>query len=182
MNEKNKIPAEMLIEQAPAMIRRWNARLECEYCNARWLHFRGRTAEQEKSYGWQEGIHPDDSAWCVKMLDASAPKPAGFEMEYRLRRSDGAWRRVFEQWAPLAGGDGRLCGYVSTAVDITDKPFTQPPAPAGQTHVVEMCASCKKIFEGEIWHTMELYFEKNTPFRFSHSICPECTKRLYKKT
>lgn len=170
-----------LIENLPAMVRRWNKRLECEYCNGRWLDFRGRDAGKEKGYGWLDGVHPDDSAWCMKMLDASSPKPGGFEIEYRLQRADGAWRRVFEQWAPLEHAGNKPHGYVSVAIDITDKQFTQPPAPAAKTKVIEMCASCKKISEGNAWHTMELYFERNTPYRFSHSVCPECTKRLYKK-
>lgn len=172
---------EMLIDLAPVMVRRWTAALECAYCNKRWLDFRGRAFGQEKGIGWRDGLHPEDASWCVGALDGSAPPKEAFWLEYRLRRHDGAWRRVFEQWEPVPGQDGRIAEYISAAFDITDKPFAAPPAPHGQTKLVELCASCKKVREGGTWHTFELYLERNTPFKFSHGLCPACNERLYER-
>jgi hypothetical protein len=49
-----------------------------------------------------------------------------------------------------------------------------------------MCCSCKRIrradanpAENESWQTIEGYITENTDSQISHSICPECTKKLY---
>lgn len=52
--------------------------------------------------------------------------------------------------------------------------------------MLHICANCKRIrMEGadpdiqESWVAIEYYLRKRTEARFSHSICPECIKKLY---
>jgi hypothetical protein len=52
--------------------------------------------------------------------------------------------------------------------------------------ILPICANCKKIrIEGadpenqNSWVQMESYISERTKARFSHSICPECMKKLY---
>lgn len=46
--------------------------------------------------------------------------------------------------------------------------------------LVPICASCKKIRDDEgYWNMLETYIEKHSRAKFSHSICPECAKKLY---
>lgn len=43
-----------------------------------------------------------------------------------------------------------------------------------------ICASCKKIRDDQgYWNQVEAYIEKHSYAQFSHSVCPECAKRLY---
>ena len=43
-----------------------------------------------------------------------------------------------------------------------------------------ICASCKKIRDDNgYWNQIESYIRKHSDAEFSHSICPECTKKLY---
>ena len=43
-----------------------------------------------------------------------------------------------------------------------------------------ICASCKKILDEEgIWNKIEKYIEDHSEARFTHSICQECSKKLY---
>ena len=44
---------------------------------------------------------------------------------------------------------------------------------------IPICASCKKIRQDIDWKTLEEYISENSLAKFSHSICPECTRRLY---
>ena len=44
---------------------------------------------------------------------------------------------------------------------------------------IPICASCKKIRQDIDWKTLEEYISENSLAMFSHSICPECTRRLY---
>ena len=52
--------------------------------------------------------------------------------------------------------------------------------------VLPICSNCKKIrLEGtdpqnqDSWIPVESYISKRTEAQFSHSICPECMKKLY---
>ncbi|PKK91114.1 MAG: hypothetical protein CVV64_04915 [Candidatus Wallbacteria bacterium HGW-Wallbacteria-1] len=46
--------------------------------------------------------------------------------------------------------------------------------------LLPICASCKKIRnEQENWISLEHFITKNSEASFTHSICPECSERLY---
>ena len=46
--------------------------------------------------------------------------------------------------------------------------------------IVPICANCKKIRNDQgYWDMVEDYVSHHTEAQFSHSICPECLKRLY---
>lgn len=46
--------------------------------------------------------------------------------------------------------------------------------------IVPICASCKKIRDDKgYWNQVEVYVHAHTEAEFTHSICPECTRRLY---
>lgn len=43
-----------------------------------------------------------------------------------------------------------------------------------------ICASCKKIRDDKgYWSQIESYISKHSEARFSHGVCPECTRKLY---
>ena len=45
---------------------------------------------------------------------------------------------------------------------------------------IPICASCKKIRDDEgYWNQIESYITKHSEAEFSHSICPQCEKKLY---
>ncbi len=46
--------------------------------------------------------------------------------------------------------------------------------------LLPICATCKKIRDDKgYWNQIELYIEKRSEAEFSHSICPDCAKKLY---
>lgn len=46
--------------------------------------------------------------------------------------------------------------------------------------LLPICASCKKIRDSEdYWHQVEEYISTHSAVEFSHSICPDCMKKLY---
>ena len=43
-----------------------------------------------------------------------------------------------------------------------------------------ICASCKKIRDDKgYWNQIETYVSEHTDVLFSHSLCPDCAKKLY---
>ena len=46
--------------------------------------------------------------------------------------------------------------------------------------LLPICANCKKIRDDQgYWHQVETYIKSHSEADFSHSICPECGKKLY---
>jgi hypothetical protein len=65
---------------------------------------------------WVDIVHPGDRAratatWSVPAMDA----------EYRLRRSDGQWRRALVRARALCGDDGALLAWIGTTTDVEDE-------------------------------------------------------------
>ena len=44
-----------------------------------------------------------------------------------------------------------------------------------------ICANCKKIRRENSWDQIEKYIADHSLAKFSHSICPDCMKKLYPK-
>ena len=111
----------LIVESAPNMIWRAGTDSLCDYFNATWLAFTGRTQEQEYGNGWAEGVHPDDFDRCVKYYMENFEARRAFEMEYRLRRHDGEWRWINDMGVPFHDDDGVFAGYIGSCMDVTDK-------------------------------------------------------------
>ncbi len=46
--------------------------------------------------------------------------------------------------------------------------------------LLPICASCNKIKDDKgSWERIEIYIRNHTDAKFSHSICPECARKLY---
>jgi glucan phosphoethanolaminetransferase (alkaline phosphatase superfamily) len=42
-----------------------------------------------------------------------------------------------------------------------------------------ICANCKQIRHDDRWEQIEKYISDNSLAQFTHSICPDCVKKLY---
>ncbi|MGE0548124.1 MAG: ATP-binding protein [Kofleriaceae bacterium] len=119
-------PAEyrLLVEHSPVMIWRAGLDAKCDYFNDTWLAFTGRTLQQETGDGWAEGVHPDDFQRCVDYYLDHFARRQPFEMEYRLRRHDGAFRWIFDRGVPYTD-NGQFAGFIGSCVDVEDRRQTQ---------------------------------------------------------
>ena len=45
---------------------------------------------------------------------------------------------------------------------------------------IPICASCKKIRDDKgYWNQIEAYLSAHSEMEFSHSVCPDCARKLY---
>lgn len=173
----------LLVEQSPILI--WRAGQDglCDYFNARWLAFTGRTMAQELGNGWAEGVHPDDLQRCLDYYVDHFGRREVFEMEYRLRRHDGAWRWIFDRGAPVFDpATGAFLGYIGSCVDVTERVEAQEAllrAKEQQIRTLQgllpICMMCKRIKDEDgTWEVLETYISDHSAADFSHGLCPEC--------
>jgi PAS domain S-box-containing protein len=110
-----------MADAAPVLLWMSGADGLCTFFNQRWLAFTGRTMEQELGAGWAENVHVEDLERCMATYLEAFGARRVFEMEYRLRRRDGAYRWILDRGAPRYAPDGRFEGYIGSCVDITDQ-------------------------------------------------------------
>jgi PAS domain S-box-containing protein len=91
------------------------------YFNQPWLEFTGRPLEAELGNGWVEGVHPEDSNACLSRYTRAFDRQESFEMQYRLRRHDGAYRWVSDIGVPRFNPDHSFAGYIGSCIDVTDR-------------------------------------------------------------
>jgi PAS domain S-box-containing protein len=110
-----------LADSAPVLIWISDENKHCTWFNRPWLEFTGRSIEQEQNDGWRENIHPEDRDRCVSAFSKSFDAREPFEMDYRLRRHDGAYRWMLDRGIPFSAADGSFLGYMGSVVDINER-------------------------------------------------------------
>ena len=172
----------LLVEQAPILIWRAGTDSLCNYFNERWLAFTGRTLAQEVGNGWAEGVHPEDLQRCVDHYLEHFRRHETFEMEYRLRRHDGAWRWIFDRGVAAFDASGEFLGFVGSCIDVTERVEAQEALAKARERQIQtlhgllpICMMCKKIKNDEgYWEVLERYISDHSAADFSHGICPSC--------
>jgi len=99
---------------------------------------------------------------------------------------------------------GRMIGLLRSGIDITAKKRNEDELEKHRKHledlvdertadlkraldnirtlrgIVPICSHCKKIRDDKgYWSQVEVYVQKHSEADFSHSICPECARKLY---
>jgi two-component system cell cycle sensor histidine kinase/response regulator CckA len=121
-----------MADTAPALIWVSGPDKLCTFFNKGWLTFTGRSLEQELGNGWAAGVHPEDLDRCMAIYSSSFDARRNFQMEYRLRRTDGEYRWLLDNGVPRFAPGGSFAGYIGSCIDITDLKRTQEEALARQ--------------------------------------------------
>jgi hypothetical protein len=100
-------------------------------------------------------------------------------MEKRYVRQDGSVIWVNLTASTMLHLDGRPIQDISIVEDITKRKMMEAEVKTLRG-LLPICASCKKIRDDEgYWNQIESYIGQHSEAQFSHSICPECAKKLY---
>jgi PAS domain S-box-containing protein len=91
------------------------------FVNNFWLQYTGRTLGQELGMSWLEGIHPDDLNRFMQTYTTSFESRKPFEIEFRIKKSDGSYRWILSKGVPRFQTDGRFAGYIGSCTDINDQ-------------------------------------------------------------
>jgi PAS domain S-box-containing protein len=115
----------LVANTAPVMI--WMSGVDKlrTYFNRPWLEFTGRSLDAESADGWDEGIHPEDLKQCLDIYSKAFDRHEPFQMEYRLRRSDGEYRWIFDSGVPRFSAEASFVGYIGSAIDITERKLAE---------------------------------------------------------
>ena len=134
----------LLADNAPVMIWRSGPDRRSDWFNRPWLSFTGRTIEEERGFGWTEGIHPEDRDDRLAIYSGAFDRREEFSSTYRLRRRDGAYRWILDNGRPYRSADGVFRGYFGSAFDVTDQKRAE--------HQLEQALAEREMLLREVQH------------------------------
>ena len=85
--------------------------------NQGWAQFTGRPVGEELDRGWRDRLHPEDELRYRETVARGGEGREGWEVEFRLQRSDGAYHWLLERAVPIGAGKS-FAGYVGSCTDI----------------------------------------------------------------
>ncbi|HSQ55693.1 MAG TPA: PAS domain S-box protein, partial [Gemmata sp.] len=110
-----------MADSVPALIWLSDVDRKRTYLNKTWQDFTGHKPEEDLGDKWVESIHPEDRDRYLNEYVAAFGGGRPFEVEYRLRRGDGAYRWVLARGTPLRSPSGSFAGFVGLCLDVTDR-------------------------------------------------------------
>jgi PAS domain S-box-containing protein len=111
----------LLANTTPALIWMCDAQGKTTYLNDHRFVYTG--SDKNAGYGdtWREYVHPDDLPFVKESFSDALRNRHPYTREYRLRRSDGIYRWVFNVASPRSNSDGSFAGFIGSIIDITDQ-------------------------------------------------------------
>jgi two-component system CheB/CheR fusion protein len=109
--------ARTLLEGVPQLVWRAVGEGDWTWASPQWTVFTGQPEPESHGLGWLAPLHPDDRS--VAMAAWSRAKSAGgFDIEYRIRRADGAYLWFSTRASPVLDDDGAILEWLGTSTDI----------------------------------------------------------------
>ena len=145
-----------------------------DWFNSRVYEYSGARPGELDGQGWASIVHPDDlavaaAAWTERLLSGE-----DYEVEFRLRRSDGTYRWHIARAVPLFDAEGRIERWIGTNTDIDDQKRTlvalaesearlSLAIEAGRLAVWELDAAAMRITQSAALNSMYGFTEGDTP-------------------
>jgi PAS domain S-box-containing protein len=115
-NERFRAVAEAI----PGLVFSTDAAGRNTFTNTQYQTFAGMTARELLGDGWTTIVHPDDQKRAAIAWEAAVQRSAIYEVEYRLRRSDGEYRWFLTRAVPARDSEGSIAAWLGFCTDIHD--------------------------------------------------------------
>jgi formate hydrogenlyase transcriptional activator len=89
-----------------------------EFLNKRWHEYTGLSPEESHGWGWQAAFHPEDLPSVMEKWRELLVSGEPDEIEARLRRRDGVFRRFLIRVEPFRDETGKIIRWYGTSTDI----------------------------------------------------------------
>ena len=115
----------VMTDTTPSLVWMCDAHGKITYMNERRIAFTGPDTKAGYGDTWIAYVHPHDQMKVLDALSQALKTQLPFSKEYRLRRSDGIYRWMFDVASPRVNGDGSFGGFIGSAIDTTDQKLGQ---------------------------------------------------------
>ncbi len=110
-----------LADNIPQVV--WQAQADgsIEFFNHHWYSYTGLTPEASADWNWAAAIHPDDVEENLRTWRLAVETGGSFEIEHRIRRSDGVFRWHLGRGHAMRDDLGNILLWIGTNADIDDQ-------------------------------------------------------------
>lgn len=126
-------------------------------------------------------------------LDQVKDSHKPYVVEHIHTYGDGSIRDVEVHGFPIFDDNGELTEMIEYCIDVSDRKQAAKEREVliddlkralsevkELSGLLPLCSSCKKIRDDNgYWNVLEQYISSRTDAEFSHSICPDCAKKIY---
>ena len=110
-----------MADHAPVMMWVTDPSGSITYMNRLWHEFTGQSQDEALGFGAWETLHPEDRERSERVFFEANAARSPFHLEFRLRRSDGAYRWSLCTAGPRFSDGGDFLGYIGSVLDIEDR-------------------------------------------------------------
>src|SRR3989449_151329 len=109
-----------LTEALPQLV--WSATPDgaCDYFSTQWTEYTGVAENGLLGWRWMDVLHPDDRQSTRQFWTDSVAGRRPYDVEYRVRRHDGAYGWFKTRGVPIRNSKGDIVKWFGTCTDITD--------------------------------------------------------------
>ena len=117
---QSEVEFRTLAEAVPHHV--WTARPDglLNWFNPRVYEYAGYSLGELDGDQWSKIVHPDDLASAVAVWMQAIGSGNAYEVEFRLRRADGAFRWFLARAVPARGEKGEIIRWIGTNTDVHD--------------------------------------------------------------
>ena len=195
---ESEIVHRTLCENIPGIVYRviLNEPIGIQFLNTMVLPITGFT-ESELKLGEVCSIEPlivqEDKSEVVAIVKQALADDKPFDLEYRIRHKDGGIKYVREHGRPIKSFSKEHVYIDGIIFDDTERKRLEEEK--GNLIIdlqnalsevkklsgfLPICSTCKKIRDDKgYWNEVERYIGQHSEAEFSHSICPDCMRKLY---
>ncbi|MEW6265938.1 MAG: response regulator [Thermodesulfobacteriota bacterium] len=134
----------------------------------------------------QRITHPEDQEALIKHENLYQVESGPMQLDFRIIDAEGQEKWISHQCQSILSSTGEWLGRRGSNRDVTELKSALTSLRAALDEVktlrgfLPICTCCKKIRDDAgYWQQLEKYIQDRTEALFSHSICPECARKLY---
>jgi PAS domain S-box-containing protein len=107
-----------LVETTTAIV--WNTPPSGEFETEQpgWSAFTGQSFDQLRGWGWLDAVHPADRVATAQAWVSAVSEGKAYQVEHRLRRHDGVYRRMSVRGVPLHRTQGTPREWIGVHADV----------------------------------------------------------------
>ena len=131
---------ETIVDSIPQIV--WTAAPDGspEYLNRRGVEYMGLPDDAKPDWSWIEMVHPEDADHTEASWLEAVASEAPFEVEFRLRRYDGEFRRHVCRAMPVRSDTGGVLRWLGTANDVEDQRLSEQSLQEAERQSAETAA------------------------------------------
>ncbi len=107
-----------ILESLPQMVWTCLPTGACDYLSRQWVSYTGIPEPAQLDFGWTQQVHPDDRMRMKEHWFEAVRTSSNFDVEYRVRGSNGDYRWFRALAVPLRDATGAVTKWFGTSTDI----------------------------------------------------------------